>query len=286
MSEARALGAAGAAHLALLAALSLGWASLPKPAPAEPDAIAVDLSVIAEVARASAEPSEAPPPPPAPATDDPAESVPEPATPPETPAPTPPEPARVEPPEPAALADAEPELVEDAPPPPRRPRRDTRAIADDLDRALGSTPPAPAPRRPSRRELAAALDDSLGPPTPAPRRAATGKTSPQPRAAFDANAAATLAQAIRGQIVPCWNPPQGMSAAATVTLRLRLQTNGTLAAQPEITGRTGSGEASARRAFDDSAVRAVLRCVPLVLPTDLYAQWRDVELNFDPKDLR
>ena len=35
----------------------------------------------------------------------------------------------------------------------------------------------------------------------------------------------------------------------------------------------------------DSAVRAVFQCQPYELPSDKYALWRDMILNFDPSDM-
>ena len=35
----------------------------------------------------------------------------------------------------------------------------------------------------------------------------------------------------------------------------------------------------------DSAVRAVYQCQPYALPSEKYALWRDMILNFDPSDM-
>ena len=41
----------------------------------------------------------------------------------------------------------------------------------------------------------------------------------------------------------------------------------------------------ATQAAADSAVRAVYQCQPYTLPSDKYALWRDMILNFDPSDM-
>lgn len=287
MSERTALAGAGAAHLALLAALSLGWASLPTPTPAAPDAIAVDLSEIALTPRAvsAEEPGGgAPPPPPA-----------ETAAPEPTPPPPPAEAREPEPRPPAPVAVVEPEptpdpapVVEPKPVPPRpkpaqakpKPRADPDDLAAALDRELAAT--TPARRQPSRRDLTRSLDAALGSgPAPTPR---PGPAQPR-NAELSASAAASLAQAIRAQIVPCWNVPPG-SEGMTVDLRLRLAPDGALAAAPEVRAQSGGENDGVRRAFAESAKRAVVRCAPLRLPADLYQHWRDIDpLHFDPKDI-
>lgn len=272
MSETRALGLAGAAHVALFAALSLGWASFSKPTPAEPDAIAVDLSVIADVPKAVSreEAAAAAPPPPA-------------ASPAEAPLPAP-APAEVAAPPPPATVEAvakaiqaEATPVTATPTPTRPPSPSPRDLAQTLDRAL-----APAQPRP-RRDLVAELDRALG--AAAPR--ATGAATPQPRnAALDAAAAATLVQAIRAQIVRCWNVPPG-SDGMTVDLRIRLARSGAIAAPIEVRAASGGASAEVARAFAESAKRAVQQCAPLSLPAEHYLLWRDIDpLHFDPRDIR
>lgn len=286
MSERRALIGVGLAHVALVAAFSLGWASIAEPTPAAPDAIAVDFVEIAETpkrveTRAPAAPLEpdtpAPPPPPAaePAAND-LEPVPEPA-----PAEPEPEPVVETATEPAPPPVARPRRPRPQPPvevaeprprtPARRPREEESDLASLLDETIGR---APAPRPPRRR------------PAPEPVEPFDDAPTGPERAELDANAMATLVQAIRGQIVPCWNPPQGLARPSTVTLRIQLAPDGRVDGRPEITAISGERDRDARRAFDESAKRAVLQCAPLRLPADLYEAWRDIELNFDPKDLR
>jgi hypothetical protein len=90
--------------------------------------------------------------------------------------------------------------------------------------------------------------------------------------------------ALRARISQCWNPPVGGlgADAIKVKLRLRLRQDGVLSREPEVVNRAGSPYF---RAAADAAVRAVMLCQPYELPAKKYAQWRDMILNFDPKEM-
>ena len=304
MSERRALMGAGAAHLALLGVMSFGWAAMQRPIAPPPDAVAVDLTEIAEVATASAPKREATAPPvetPAPA--------PVKAEPPPTPRVAEPQPQ----PQPAAAPRPQPRVEPDAPPPrattpdadePPSPKKlmvkpkplkakpapDADALARSLDQAIGAAPKVPA--RPvaephaNPSQLAALLEKSIGSAPAWPRARPGPVASAQPaNAAPDARAMATLKQSIAGQIYRCWNVPPG-SQGQTVDLHILLARDGSLVAAPEVRGQAGAPNALVGRAFAESAKRAVSRCAPLRLPAALYDQWRDIDpLHFDPRDI-
>ena len=90
--------------------------------------------------------------------------------------------------------------------------------------------------------------------------------------------------ALRARISQCWNPPVGGlgADAIKVKLRLRLREDGALSQEPEVVNRAGSPYF---RAAADAAVRAVMQCQPYELPAKKYAQWRDMILNFDPREM-
>ena len=90
--------------------------------------------------------------------------------------------------------------------------------------------------------------------------------------------------ALRAKISQCWNPPVGGlgADAIKVKLRLRLREDGVLSREPEVVNRQGS---PFFRAAADAAVRAVMLCQPYQLPARKYAMWRDMILNFDPKEM-
>lgn len=98
-----------------------------------------------------------------------------------------------------------------------------------------------------------------------------------------------LADMIRSQITPCWNPPQAEdnSGHVTIVMRIRLGRDGGVLGTPALSrigGQTAANGAYAN-ALAGSVRRAILRCAPLKLPPELYDAWADVELNFDPRDI-
>ncbi len=275
MTERQALLLAGGLHALLLAILSLSLASPLRPSMTDPDVTPIEFVDIADVA-----------------------TTPERARPsmdaaPRDPGPPPPEPEPLLPEPPAPAAVPEPRIAP-APPPPQ-PASDT-AIQDTVA-AVRPPPPSPRSQPAPRREALdpgamAALIDRSRPeaPTPVrdPDRLARTVEQAIPRAArLSPIQAATLEQAIRAQIAPCWNPPIGGADVAEMTavLRIRLNRDGSVAAPPDFVSQTGAtaGNQAYARAFVESARRAVLRCAPLQLPDDLFAHWRDFELNFDPR---
>ncbi len=90
--------------------------------------------------------------------------------------------------------------------------------------------------------------------------------------------------ALRSRIAQCWSPPPGGLGAGeiVVKLRLRLNEDGTLVGYPTV---ANNGSSPFFQAAADSAVRAVYQCQPYSLPSDKYALWRDMILNFDPSEM-
>lgn len=93
---------------------------------------------------------------------------------------------------------------------------------------------------------------------------------------------------IRSQFIPCWTMPAGAKDASTLAARVKvkLQQDGTVieaVLAPDQRGRYASD--TFFRAAADSAIRAVHKCSPLKnLPVDKYGSWREMEINFDPRD--
>ena len=90
--------------------------------------------------------------------------------------------------------------------------------------------------------------------------------------------------ALRARIAQCWSPPPGGLGADRIVVKLRLKLNedGTLVGYPAVANR---GSSPFFRAAADSAVRAVYQCQPYTLPSEKYALWRDMILNFDPSEM-
>jgi hypothetical protein len=266
VTEGRALGIAAGLHLLLLLALSLGLAGRMEP-DSEPDVTPIEYVDISEVATVTTPPKpslEAAPQDPEPLAA--AEEMPE--APPAPEVPVPPAPAKASPD--IAAQDAIAEAVAAAPARRQPPSKAKPAPTAGQNAALVDKSKPKAAKPAEAQDFAKSIEDAI------PKQAK-----------LSAIQAATLEQAIRAQIAPCWNPPIGGADVADMTavLRIRLNRDGTVAAPPEFVSQTGAtaGNQAYARAFVETARRAVLRCSPLQLPADLFSYWREFELNFDPR---
>ncbi|NVK33262.1 MAG: cell envelope biogenesis protein TolA [Rhodobacteraceae bacterium] len=90
--------------------------------------------------------------------------------------------------------------------------------------------------------------------------------------------------ALRSQISACWSPPVGAVGADTLNVRVKfgLDQSGAVNGRPEV---MNSSSNPAFSAAAGSAVRAVIRCAPYSLPIAKYESWREVIINFDPREL-
>ncbi|MFN7596474.1 MAG: hypothetical protein ACK5PT_06940, partial [Cereibacter sp.] len=96
--------------------------------------------------------------------------------------------------------------------------------------------------------------------------------------------------ALRVAVQACWNVGSLSSDAlmTTVTLGVTVARNGIPdVASIRMIGFEGGTEASARQAYE-AARRAVIRCGAkgFQLPPDKYAQWRNIEMEFNPERMR
>ncbi len=92
--------------------------------------------------------------------------------------------------------------------------------------------------------------------------------------------------ALRQQVQKCWNVPTGSVNAEdlVVKLRISLDRDGKVQGQPEVI-RSGSYRNNFEKIATESAIRAVLRCGPYRLPAAKYDRWKNVVLNFDPREM-
>ena len=228
-------------------------------APPEPTETPEDVAALA-----------APPAPDAPTPPDPVEAAqpPQPATP-EPPAQ--PETAAVpEPtPEPTPEPDPEPEPERVAAPPPPRPRPQRVVTAAEAE-------PDPEPE-PTPTETAETPTEQPSRPT-APAQAPVRTGPPLTFSEKDG---------IRFAIQRCWSVPVGLEAAEnlSVTLGVSLSRDGRIVAGPALVEPTGALSRSHKVAYG-AARRAILRCAPYTeFPPDKYAQWRELEVTFNPKEM-
>jgi outer membrane biosynthesis protein TonB len=304
------LAAATAGHFVLFGLLSVGFLSTPNPEQLKPNPIDVSLvEDVGLVAQASASVE-----PPAPSIapeqgspEDAAPPAPETAPPEPTPEPQPAPPApAAEPrpaPKPAPKAAPQPPRPAPAERPPEKkaePRPQPKAAPKAAPKA--ETPPAKA--APKRETPAKGSGSDAASPKARPRGSRLGDdflkglsdtpsqskaANPPGAATIDARALAGIRDAIRRQIQPCAdkqvNPGPGANEIVTV-LNLRMNRDGTLAANPRMvrqTGVTGENERYAQR-VTDLGIAAFRACAPLRLPAEYYETanggWSNINYNW------
>lgn len=121
------------------------------------------------------------------------------------------------------------------------------------------------------------------------RQAVTGTlVNPTPSLGAPTANAPELSQseidALRAQLMGCWNPPVGVAEAKDliVIVRFALNRDGSVSGEPSV---VNHGSNSLFQVAAESATRAVRRCQPFRLPASKYDAWRDVEVKFDPNDM-
>ncbi|NNM74295.1 cell envelope integrity protein TolA [Enterovirga aerilata] len=90
------------------------------------------------------------------------------------------------------------------------------------------------------------------------------------------------------QLHRCWQVPvaaQSVDKPPVPTVRVKLNQDGSLAAEPVVMNSSGD---PLFRSIADSATRATRRCAPLKIPAQFapfYNDWRDLVVNFDPRQV-
>jgi len=124
----------------------------------------------------------------------------------------------------------------------------------------------------------------------APQRQAVAGTlvNPTPSLGAPTANAPELSQnevdALRAQLMGCWNPPVGVAEAKDliVIVRFALNRDGSVSGEPMV---VNHGSNALFQIAAESAMRAVRSCQPFRLPASKYEAWRDVEVKFDPNDM-
>jgi len=119
-------------------------------------------------------------------------------------------------------------------------------------------------------------------------RIASARPSSQPRAPLGSQITASEVDLVREQIARCWNIPAGARDAKDLVVEIRV------AVEPDGNVRQATIVDQARLAGDpffraaaESARRAFFNpmCRPLRLPPEKYAIWKDLVVDFSPKDV-
>lgn len=276
-----------------IAAVAVMWFGVPTPSFESTEQvviIAVDIADFSETTerkapRAKPKPpepvEETPPEPPPPPKEPDLAMIPPPPMP--EPVPETPEPA----PAPAEAAEDEPKALLPARPRPKptppKPKDDfvdnMLKTIDVLERAEPAKPPPPktAESDDFLDDLAILLDDTEPPP----------EEQTQEAPVLADRLTASLKEAVKRQLRPCWIVPVGARNAEElyVTLRLQLRRDGSVI-RVDVVDRGRQRSDTFFRAAADSARRAVMnpRCTPFKLPADRYDDWKDMTLTFNPRE--
>jgi hypothetical protein len=319
------IAASAVMHTLILAAIIIGLPTLFRPQVPEDQPIAVELVNLGPETRAThpnpnmprpnAKPDipvqAAPAPVPQPKPEPP---PPTPAAPPSAEAPPPPTPSPAEakteaPPPPLPPKPAEAQTPAPSPPKPQqKPQPDRKQEAQAFDQMLKNVaknqpkqPAQPQPKaNPDKQQDAQAFDSLLKnlqknpvqpDPNAKPQRqqvAAAAPPSSQPRAPLGSQLSASEMDLVREQIARCWNINAGARDAKDLVVEIRasVQPDGTVT-QATIVDQ-GRMNDPIWRAAAESARRAFFnpQCTPLKLPPDKYDTWKDLDVDFSPKDIQ
>ena len=281
-----AIGVSLLAHLVLFTILSLLPPSPPPPPVAPMDVtIADDVGLKAGAPNTTVDPAESKAPdignpedsaPPAPAEDK------------AEPAPPKPQPEAAPPPKPAPVAKPEPKKPAPPAPKPAPKAQPKPAVAAPAKPAVkpgkgtGSTANAVKPKARGLNFGSDYFKGATNKPSPA-----TG-TAPK-SATMSQQAAMDIGQKIKQQVQPCANRQVNPGPGAErirVTIRLKINRDGTLASRPVIVGHDGVDDDNRRyqRQVDDRAIATFMGCQPLRgLPPELYDVpngWSDFSLRY------
>lgn len=193
----------------------------------------------------------------------------------EQPAPLEPEVGRE--PEPKVEPKPEPEKVTETKPVPK-PRRRPRAPKKKVEKKKEKFNPD---------RIAALLDkspDAKPMPKPTPDNATPAPGLQTRLDGSDETVSQDEKDALRKQIERCWSPPIGVldAGALVVRVRISLKRDGSLSTPPEV---VNSNASPTFQIAAESAVRAIRRCQPFEMPANKYNIWRDIILNFNPKEM-
>lgn len=281
-----AIGVSLLAHIVLFTILSLLPPSPPPPPVAPMDVtIADDVGLKAGAPNTTVDPAESKAPdignpedsaPPAPAEDK------------AEPAPPKPQPEAAPPPKPAPVAKPEPKKPAPPAPKPAPKAQPKPAVAAPAKPAVkpgkgtGSTANAVKPKARGLNFGSDYFKGATNKPSPA-----TG-TAPK-SATMSQQAAMDIGQKIKQQVQPCANRQVNPGPGAErirVTIRLKINRDGTLASRPVIVGHDGVDDDNRRyqRQVDDRAIATFMGCQPLRgLPPELYDVpngWSDFSLRY------
>ena len=98
----------------------------------------------------------------------------------------------------------------------------------------------------------------------------------------------TEEDALKAQIFGCWSIPLGLpyNENLLVRIKLKLKPNGTVIKSEILDhARMNKPGQGFYKVLAESALRAIQLCQPLRVPTTGYEKWKDLQLNFDAREM-
>jgi len=94
--------------------------------------------------------------------------------------------------------------------------------------------------------------------------------------------------ALKAQIFGCWSIPLGLpyNENLLVRIKLKLKSDGTVIKSEILDyARMNQPGQGFYKVLAESALRAIRLCQPLIVPTTGYERWKDLQLNFDAREM-
>ena len=113
-------------------------------------------------------------------------------------------------------------------------------------------------------------------------------TQDQKRNVENAGLSLSEEDALKAQIFGCWSIPLGLpyNENLLVKIKLKLKPDGTVAKSEIIDhARMNKPGQGFYKVLAESALRAVKLCQPLRVPTTGYERWKELQLNFDAREM-
>ena len=113
-------------------------------------------------------------------------------------------------------------------------------------------------------------------------------TQDQKRNVENAGLSLSEEDALKAQIFGCWSIPLGLPYNENLLVRIKLQLkpDGTVAKSEIIDhARINMPGQGFYKVLAESALRAVKLCQPLRVPTTGYERWKELQLNFDAREM-
>jgi outer membrane biosynthesis protein TonB len=138
-------------------------------------------------------------------------------------------------------------------------------------------------------KISALIDKSKQDSAEANKKTSAEATQSQQKNVITSKLTITQEDAIKAQIFKCWNIPIGLPYNENLTVRIKIKLNpdGSLISSEimDQVSRSAKSGQNSYKVLAESALRAVRLCNPLKVPSTGYEKWREMQLNFDAKEM-